>query len=211
MITLDPDTLAQFAVETLRRLVSQESPSRNPLALGEMADMLAVHFAAVGGVVTKVPGPSGDHLVIEWRGESSGDEPHILVLSHLDTALPVGTLKAHPFRRDGDVLSGPGVNDMKGGLVALEMALLRIMEGGRRLRSPFRLVIVNDEEIGSPDGRRVVEQHKVGAVATLRLQPDGLGPDGGGARSPGEHASLRSLIERSILLADYLAPQSRTA
>jgi glutamate carboxypeptidase len=101
---------------------------------------------------------------------SLGDGPgHVLVLGHFDTVWPVGRLAVAPFTVDGDLATGPGVFDMKGGLVTLLYAL-RLLRG-RALRRPVRIVLTADEEIGSPDGGRVVLAHADGAAAVYGLEP----------------------------------------
>lgn len=119
-----------------------------------------------GFVQTTVPSARfADHLV--WR---STWEPHarapVALVGHLDTVFPPGTFEG--FRRDGDLARGPGVLDMKGGLVVVAWALRAIAETlGPAALPPLRLVIVADEEVGSPEGQEVIREAIADATACL--------------------------------------------
>lgn len=118
-----------------------------------MADHLASAFALPGLEVERVPSPSrGDHVVMRTQAPGAP----IALVGHLDTVFPPGSFEG--YRRDGELRRGPGVLDMKGGLVVVAFALRALAERGWLERVPLRVVVVADEEIGSPDGRRVIEQ-----------------------------------------------------
>src|ERR1051325_7112071 len=92
-------------IEGMRRWVETESPTRNKAAVNRMLDLVVADLAGVPVKIERLTGRAGE-----------GDAPGILVLSHIDTVHPIGTLAgALPFRRDGDRLYGPGLYDMKGG------------------------------------------------------------------------------------------------
>jgi len=163
-----------YALERLERLVTTDSPSDEPELLRAIQRELAGGYLAAGARVEHV---DGDHLVCHWPGPApapgSQDDGHVLLIGHCDTVFPRGTPTHRPFRLapDGDTVTGPGVYDMKGALVAVELAMLLLAETGRSPRRPVRLVVVGDEETGSPDGQRVVAAHAEGAVAALGLEP----------------------------------------
>jgi glutamate carboxypeptidase len=159
--------LRVHALARLETLVTLESPSGDRALLAPVADDLQAAYERVGARVRRDPGPDGDHLVCDWGGNADGG--HVLLIGHYDTVLAAATIESRPFRLDGDVLSGPGVFDMKGALVEVELAL-QLLDGGRKLPRPVRLVIVNDEEIGSPDGQRVVAANADGAVCAIGLE-----------------------------------------
>ncbi|MFJ2862316.1 M20 family metallopeptidase [Kitasatospora sp. NPDC087314] len=152
-----------------------ESPSGDAPRLDALAEELTAGFSATGATALREPGPAGDHLVLEWEGQ---DEtlPHLLVVGHHDTVWPVGTLADWPVTEQDGRLSGPGVVDMKGGLAILEGAFALLADLGQRPHRTVRLVVVSDEEVGSPDGRRLVERQLRGAAAVLGLEPPH--PDG---------------------------------
>lgn len=106
-----------------------------------------------------------DHLVFHTTSSLEGAPP-IALVGHLDTVFPPGTFEG--YRRDGELARGPGVLDMKGGLVLVAYALRAIAEsGGLGRLPPLRIVIVADEEVGSPEGQGVIQQAIRGAAQCL--------------------------------------------
>lgn len=168
-------TMAGAVRRRCAALAAMESPSGDAARLDALAEELSAGYAATGAVARREPGPAGDHLLIEWPGEDDS-LPHLLVVGHHDTVWPAGTLADWPVEEHDGRLSGPGVLDMKGGLALLEGAFALLADLGRRPHRPVRLVVVADEEIGSPDGRRLVERQLPGAAAVLGLEPPH--PDG---------------------------------
>ncbi|MBB4682690.1 M20 family metallopeptidase [Amycolatopsis jiangsuensis] len=108
-------------------------------------------------------GPHGDIKVYDHPG--SGEQP-ILLLCHYDTVWPLGTLAGWPFTVDGDRATGPGIFDMKSGLVHAVWAL-RALDAAGLPRPAVRLVLNGDEELGSPASRPVIEEAAAGTRATL--------------------------------------------
>lgn len=162
-----------FARERLAAYARAESPSGDAEALQACADLIAAGHAEAGGRVERVPGPAGEHLVTTWEpapGHTPEAGGHLLLVGHYDTVWPVGRLAEMPYVDDGERIAGPGVFDMKGGLVVIEAAFRVLAELGRRPARQVRLVVVADEEIGSPDGRRCIERHLPGAVAALGFE-----------------------------------------
>src|SRR5262249_47012016 len=102
---------------------------------------------------------------------------HILVVGHYDTVWEAGWLASHPFVVRDLVATGPGVLDMKGAIVALELALELLRDSGRALAQPVQVVLVADEEVSSPHGRTAVMDAAAGAAAVVGLEPPH--PDGG--------------------------------
>lgn len=105
----------------------------------------------------------GPVLVLDYPGTGSST---LVGLCHYDTVFDAGTLRTWPVRVDGDRVSGPGVFDMKGGLVQLVWALRVLAELGMP-RPPVRLVLNGDEEIGSPFSRPLLEVACADAAAVL--------------------------------------------
>ncbi|MDH6125606.1 M20 family metallopeptidase [Kitasatospora sp. GP82] len=168
-------TLAGAVRRRCADLARMESPSGDAPRLDALAEELAAGFRATGAEVCREKGPAGDHLLLTWAGRDES-LPHLLVVGHHDTVWPVGTLADWPVQERDGVLSGPGVLDMKAGLALLEGAFALLADLGQRPHRPVRLVVVADEEIGSPDGRRLVERQLPGAAAVLGLEPPH--PDG---------------------------------
>ena len=146
-------------VELLRELVEIESPSGSP-GTRAVASRFAVELERLGLETTLL---DGDHL----RAEIPGRGAPLLLSGHVDTVWPLGTLAEMPFRITGDRAFGPGIYDMKAGLVLLLEAIRR-SEGDRRA---LRVFLTADEEQGSPTGRAPLEQAADGAAAALVVEP----------------------------------------
>jgi glutamate carboxypeptidase len=144
-------------LEGLRRWVECESPTFNPVAVNRMMDLVEVDLSEAGATVTRFPGPPGlgDCLRGDFPHPRQG-EPGILVMSHLDTVHPVGTLKALPFRLEGGRCYGPGILDMKGGAYAGLQAIVALAKAGIETPLPVSVLYTSDEEIGSPGTRDLI-------------------------------------------------------
>ena len=109
---------------------------------------------------------AGNHLRLTW---GSGDS-QVLLLGHMDTVWPLGTLAEMPVRRAGEDLFGPGTHDMKAGLVQLVFAL-RALHALELTPALTPVVLVNtDEELGSLDSERVIKRLARGAERAFVLE-----------------------------------------
>ncbi len=152
---LSLDTEALLA--GLRPWIECESPTFDTAAVNRMMDLAAADTAAAGAAITRIPGPKGlgDCVLGEFPHPRRG-EPGILVMSHLDTVHPVGTLEKLPFRRDGSRCYGPGILDMKGGAYAALQAISALANAGVATPLPVSVLYTSDEEIGSPGTRDII-------------------------------------------------------
>jgi len=152
-LPLDTDTL----LDGLRPWIECESPTFDVAAVNRMMDLVAGELQAAGAAVTRFPGPPGlgDCLRGDFPHPRRG-EPGILVMSHLDTVHPVGTLAALPFRRDGQRCYGPGIVDMKGGAYVALQAIIALARAGIETPLPVSVLYTSDEEIGSPGTRELI-------------------------------------------------------
>ena len=159
----------------IRRWVEIESPSSDAKGVNQVMTDAQGLFLAAGARVERIPGRDGfgDHLrvVSPW----GGDVPGILILCHLDTVHPHGTLAGPlPFRVDGDHAYGPGIYDMKGGAYlafAAFAAAARAAATGNMPPLPVRLLYVSDEEVGSPTSRSLIEAEGARAKYVLVMEP----------------------------------------
>lgn len=165
-------------VELLGRFVRCESPSHNKAAVDRVGRIVASEWRRRGAKVRVVRQRArGNHVRAEiWAG-SGRATGQILIIGHLDTVYPLGTLAMMPFRVSGGRAWGPGTFDMKAGLAIA----LAAVDGFRalRLRPSKRLVLFwnSDEEIGSETSRREIEREARRSDAVLVLEP-ALGREG---------------------------------
>ena len=153
--------LPQMLID-LETLVTCESPSSDRAAVARCADVVARmgrHY--LGEPAERLERDGCPHL--RWR---LGSGPRrVLVLGHLDTVWPLGSLASHPFAVDARALRGPGCLDMKAGLVMAFHALAAVPD-----LDGVSLLITGDEELGSPTSRRLIEDEARQCQAALVLE-----------------------------------------
>jgi len=163
-------------IQTIRQLVEIESPSDNKDAVNRLGSLLAGRFEGLGGH-TKFHRTTnfGDHLQVDFSGKSG--KP-VMLLGHLDTVYPLGTLATMPFRAADGRLWGPGSFDMKSGITFMLHAIeaLRTWHDNQ-LPRPITVLLVSDEEVGSDTSRHITENLARKSSAVLVLEP-AYGPHG---------------------------------
>jgi glutamate carboxypeptidase len=152
----------------LEHLVNIDCGSYSPAGVNQVADWVAADLMSSGATVERLPDPQGrygDTVIGRFEGRA-GAGPRVLLIGHMDTVFEDGTVAERPFRIEDGKAMGPGVSDMKGGLLLglRAIAALRAFAGGRLERLPFESItfVANpDEEIGSPSStahiRRLAE------------------------------------------------------
>ena len=162
-------------VEVLRTVVSYESPSREKALVDELAAYLATQFSGLGANIEMLEQPEGgNHLCASW-GEGPGQ---VLVLGHIDTVWPRGEIGRRPFRIEGGKAYGPGVYDMKGGLVQSLFALKAVVAAGKKPPRKIVFLCTSDEEIGSKTSRSVIEVEAKKSAFVLVPEPTANGEQG---------------------------------
>ncbi len=222
------DYETEAMVAGISRWVAIESPTSAPEAVNRMLDTVAAEVSGDGAIVVeRIPGRDGlgDVLVMRAGPPTSGPGP--LVLSHVDTVHPIGTLARDlPIRREGDRFYGPGLYDMKGGAY-LALAAFRVAARSGRSK-PMTFVFTPDEEIGSPTTRDLIETLGRRASHVLVTEPardggrcvtgrKGVGRfdvvlEGRPAHSGARHADGRSAIReaaRQILEVEGMTDYGR--
>lgn len=152
-------------VAALEALVTVESPS---------ADLEACEACVnvADGLALRILGQAGERVVVEGRTHLRyrfGGPARVLLVGHLDTVWPLGTLARWPFAVEGDRAIGPGVFDMKAGVVQLLFALAAV--GESRPLDGVTVVLTTDEEIGSPTSRALLAEEAKGTRAALVAEP----------------------------------------
>ncbi len=159
----------------LRELVEMESPSNNKAAVDHVGSVLEERFAALGGKITRHRAKDyGDHLQADFAGP--GGKP-VMLLGHFDTVWELGTLAKMPFRVEKGRAWGPGVLDMKCGIVMMLAALEALQQRPGGLPRPVTVLLNTDEEVGSDSSRAITEQLARRSAAVLVLEP-AQGPRG---------------------------------
>ena len=172
---LEPRTDEMVAL--CRDLVTIESPSDDPAATRLVLERLTAEFDALGyqwrlGPINR----SGGYLYAR-PADRHHAQPSQLILGHADTVWPIGTLATQPWMVDAKHAHGPGVFDMKAGLVQIIFALRAIRELGLETPATPLVLINTDEEIGSRESRAVIERLSRHACRAFVCEP-GLGPCG---------------------------------
>jgi glutamate carboxypeptidase len=166
----------QALVGFLERLALAESPSAEPASQDEVLRILSEALTGLGYATRRVPGRrSGGHLYA--RPECRRRAAAQLLLGHCDTVWPLGTLAKMPVGVKDDVITGPGVYDMKGGLAQMVFALRALRDLG--LNPPLTpVVFVNsDEEVGSRESTRHIRRLARVVERAFVMEPS-LGPSG---------------------------------
>ena len=208
------DTFSRDAMlADLDTLVSCESPSRDIERLQAHAQLLsALMERLLGSAPTLIDSPVGPH--IHWRG---GNDPKVLILGHHDTVHPAGTLARLPFAVSDGKATGPGVFDMKAGIVQAIYAVASLADS-----SHVEILLSADEEIGSHASRALIEERAIACGSVLVLEPsaDGgalkIGRKGTGTitlsiEGRASHAGLEpekginSLVELAMLIPQIVA------
>lgn len=163
---------AEQLVEGIREWVEIESPTTEPAQVNRLMDLVEGQLKATGAEVERIAGSNGfgDHL--RARSPWGGAEPGILVLSHLDTVHPMGTLAGRlPFRIEGNKVYGPGIADMKGGAFMGFNALRLLAGDGDAPPLPATFIYTSDEEVGSDTSRAIIEEAARNCKYVLVTEP----------------------------------------
>jgi glutamate carboxypeptidase len=153
----------------LRELVEVESPSEDKAAVDRAGEVVAGWAEVLGGKVRRYRQKAfGDVLELRF-GPARSKQGRVLMLGHLDTVWPMGTLAKMPWREDEGKFWGPGVLDMKAGVVMALEAVAALKELGQE--RPATLLLVSEEEVGSPVSRAITEKLAAESTAVLVLEP----------------------------------------
>ena len=186
-----PDTAEMLS--GIRQWVEIESHTADAAGVNRVMDVCASGWANAGAKVARIKGRDGfGDLVSVSSPWGAADEPGILVLCHLDTVHPRGTIKDLAVRIDGDRCYGPGIYDMKGGAYLAFAAFQAIARAGKSTPLPLRFLYTSDEEVGSPTSRDIIVGHASRAKYVLVTEP---------ARDGGRIVTSRKGVARFVLTA----------
>jgi glutamate carboxypeptidase len=214
---------ADAMLEGLRTWVECESPTYDTAAVNRMMDIASRDLAIAGARIERVAGRMGfGDCVRGTFPHAAPNQPGILVMGHLDTVHPIGTLNALPFRRNGNIAWGPGILDMKGGnYLALE-AVRQLARARVATKLPITVLLTSDEEVGSPSTRDLIEaeasRHRyvlvpeparadggvvTGRYAIARFNLEATGrPSHAGARLAEGRSAIREMARKLLEIED---------
>lgn len=182
-------------LEDLELLVNTESPSRDVARLRESAAVVAsVIERRLGSSATIVDGLDGPH--VHWCG---GGTPKVLLLGHHDTVFPAGATRDRPFTVVDGRATGPGVFDMKAGIVLAVHAVADLPD-----RSGVELLFTSDEEVGSTTSRALLEERALACGNVLVLEPSA---DGGALKTARKGTGVFELVVHGAAAHAGLEPE----
>jgi glutamate carboxypeptidase len=156
--------------DELAALARLESPSGDRAAIARLAAALAGRLGELGGQAEVFDAPGSVPCLRARFGSERGERP-VLLLGHLDTVWPVGEIETMPVRLEGRRFHGPGVFDMKGGLVLALEAIRALGAAGPSGMPPVSVLFTGDEEVGSRASRGLIEETARSSAAVLVLEP----------------------------------------
>ena len=230
---MDPKALpfdADTMLEGLRPWIECESPTFDAAAVNRMMDLASRTLILAGARIERVPGRMGfGDCVRASFPHPTPNIPGILLMGHLDTVHPIGTLARLPFRREGNRAWGPGIQDMKGGNYLSLEAIRQLQHAGVATKLPITVLFTSDEEVGSPSTRDLIEaeasRHKyvlvpeparadggvvTGRYAIARFNLEATGrPSHAGSR-PGEGRSAIKEMARKLIEIEDMTTEDCT-
>lgn len=170
------DKMIEDFLSTVKHLVEFETPSINKSQLDTFSLIISDYFEQLN-CNCKVYSQQdyGNHVLACFKASSKKVLKPNLVLAHMDTVYPLGTLNTFPFRLLGNKAYGPGIYDMKAGIVQLLYALRTLKNKDCQLKRPVQVLLTSDEEVGSPSSRKIIESLAAKAANVLVLEPPGPG------------------------------------
>lgn len=163
------EQVVEAFLDDLRALVNINSGTYTPEGVARVADYLQPLFLAMGCEVERVPGDKmGPQLIVRHTGAGQG---RVLIIGHMDTVFPDGEADRRPFDIHDACAYGPGVFDMKSGLLVALYAIRGLIESGEAPWHTLTMLCNSDEEIGSPESHELIEAEAKRADVALVLEP----------------------------------------
>ncbi|MEM9699665.1 MAG: M20/M25/M40 family metallo-hydrolase [Pseudomonadota bacterium] len=211
----------------LKTWIECESPTWDADAVNRMMDLAAYELSGMA-TVERIPGRMGfgGSLRARLPHPDQGRVSGILIAGHMDTVHPIGTLDVLPFKVEGEICYGPGIQDMKGGNYACVEALRQLIRAGAQTPLPVTILFTPDEEVGTPSTRELIEAealrnkyvlvpepaHRDGgctigryAIARYNLETVGK-PSHAGARLADGTSAINAMARKIIEVEDMTGP-----
>ncbi len=158
-------------IQRIRQFVEIETPSGDAVRIAGMAEHVAMLLRDLGATVEILATVEGASVHARFDDAATNAKKTLLVVGHCDTVWPVGTLAKMPFRIEDGRIYGPGVFDMKSGVVLILEAIECLKQLGRKYKRPMEVFLSCDEEQGSHSTREIIENLAKRAEAALVLEP----------------------------------------
>lgn len=160
-------------VNLLKELVSLESPSTEKKAVDACSEFIIREFKKAGAKVTRYPQKKiGDLHTVQYPGlKAKAKKEQILVLTHIDTVWPVGKIQNMPFYLSGSKIYGPGVLDMKAGLIMALISIKTLHELNIEPQKNITVFINSAEEIGDEASEEIIRKLARKSAYVLCLEP----------------------------------------
>ena len=159
---------------TLKTMVELESFTSDKQGTDALSDYLIQRLRELGAETTVIPQDQvGNHVIADIEG----GEGRIMLLCHMDTVWPKGTIENRPFTVIGNLAYGPGILDMKAGIAIALHALETLRTNGVQPKHKIKIVLNSDEETGSTSSRRLIEEEARKSDQVFCLEP-GAGKKG---------------------------------
>lgn len=166
-ITNDKDMILGM----LKELVEIESPSGDVEGISACAKVITDRIKDIDASISKIETTSGPIIKIQIGPQKSRPNKNLLILGHMDTVYPKGTTKVFPLKIDGDNIWGPGIFDMKAGLVQAVFVLRYLAKYQQNLSLSITLLCTPDEEIGSIESRQFIEKEAALSSCVFVTEP----------------------------------------
>ncbi|MEE2881344.1 MAG: M20 family metallopeptidase [Chloroflexota bacterium] len=165
---------AKDILDTLKHMVELESFTTDKKGTDSLSTYIIQRLNELGAQTTIIPQEQvGNHVVADIEGGNG----RLMLLCHMDTVWPKGTIEKRPFTVENDLAYGPGILDMKAGIAIALHALETLRTNGVQPRYKVKIVLNSDEEIGSTTSRQLIEDEARKSDQVFCLEP-GAGQKG---------------------------------
>ncbi len=144
-------------IASLKDMVLIESGSNDAAGLAKMADYVEARLQALGARTERIAPARGPGSMVKGSFSGSGTRK-LMLIAHMDTVYPAGTLASEPYRQDGNKLYGPGIADDKGGIAVILHSLAILKDASWRDYAQLTVLFNHDEEVGSTTSGETIAQ-----------------------------------------------------
>mgnify|MGYP005751605737 FL=1 len=156
-------------LQLIEKLVNIDSGTHFKQGVDKVGSILKENYELLDFVVqVKEEEKFGNNLIIQHK---DAVDPKIILVAHMDTVFPEGTVAKRPFRIKGDRAYGPGVVDMKSSLVELLYAVKALQSENQECYRNIQIILNSDEEVGSPTSKSLIEDESLGKEYALIMEP----------------------------------------